>query len=224
MGDEKKFKQMVDVVERSQSGNTAKILGTNAAEIAANSYWYFPSKGREKYLRALVEGSEKIWWAWDALILIARRLEREDKPSPPYLKEWFHDVLDDLLVKDKENKKRLRPIKSGKVPDEVFIKNRRIVGIVQFMVKKNGLEATRSYIRGGTQPSKEGGSACDVVAEAMGMTYSNVAKIWDNRASYTSSELLHSPDLDIMLGRFERITLLALQDLLQKSSYRKTLQ
>ena len=116
MGDEKKFKQMVDVVERSQSGNTAKILGTNAAEIAANSYWYFPSKGREKYLRALVEGSEKIWWAWDALILIARRLEREDKPSPPYLKEWFHDVLDDLLVKDKENKKTATTDKKWESP------------------------------------------------------------------------------------------------------------
>ena len=90
-------------------------------------------------------------------------------------------MLADQLLKQKEEKRRPRLTKRGVDPDKDSVRNMKIVNAVM-MLTELGMIATRNITRGGTNAAEEGGSACDAVGMATGLTYRNVVRIWTDGA------------------------------------------
>ena len=161
-------------------------FGATPAEGFAHFYKIRPEETREAYLRDMIWCSEEIKAAWDAVNLIAQDLLGEGKPLPPELAEWTRAVLDDVLAGRKS-----RPTTRGRDPDANHVRDRAIVDAVQWLLTLEDFKATRRRFKGGkwlpAQACVEGGSACDAVGVAAGLSYSNVERIWLASASPDSA-------------------------------------
>ena len=102
---------------------------------------------------------------WDALYFIARWHLRSGVPMLPELGEWIADRLEG---------NRKRPPKPGRNPETV--RDKVIASTVQALVAR-GFNATQSKSDPG-RASAAGGSACDAVGKAFGMTYGAVERVW----------------------------------------------
>ena len=159
------------------------------AEWIAKGYYDSPENDRSRRLAWLIQASEKDACPWDTLSLIAQRLLRDNEPLPKELKHWMADVWEDLKKRPEPRKtemNRPRPAKSGNDPYAKIERNMFIDCSVRALVRA-GFHPTRSTRKAGPMASAAGGSACDAVGEAFGMSYRAVEKVWTAREKPTSS-------------------------------------
>ena len=169
------FQAAVEIA-RDSIRQVEDVLGASTPGGFAHFYKMLPAENREDYLRILIWCSEEITVAWDGVKLIVEELLREEKPLPPELAIWEADRLAG---------QRPRLTKNGPDPDGDNIRNRAIVDAVQWLTQ-NGFKATRNRIRNKRvlpEACFEGGSACDAVGVAAGMTYKAVERVWTESAS-----------------------------------------
>ena len=159
--DEARFNHLV-AFAKAQLKSPAKIYQTLLAD-----------RQRGPYLLDQIAESETSRVAWDSLCEIARDLLREGRPLPEELAQWVAQVLDDLA-----NPPPIQP----RPPRSTDAARKRLAvyGLIYHFVERFGLNPTRAPARG---PSccAEGGSACDVVGAAAGLTYKNAEKYWNER-------------------------------------------
>ena len=161
---------------RESSGNTP-------AENLLHLYEFRPAEIREDLLRDLIWCSEEIAAAWDGLNLIAENLLQEGNPLPPNLAKWVADRLAE---------RRPRPTKRGPDPDANLPRNLAVMVAVRQLVNHEMRPTRRRRLVNNTACFK-GGSACDAVGIAAGMSYKNVEAIWTPSASPESPIYRESP-------------------------------
>ena len=109
--------------------------------------------------------------AYDTLIGLASKLQRENISFPENLRLWDADVRDDILL-DKTKKKRPRPTLRGPNTDTNLSRNDSFLTAHLELVGW-GFSSTRCIEQDGTEYSGccyEGGSALDVI----GVAYTNL--------------------------------------------------
>ena len=156
-----------------------KMYGANPVETLVKFYRHdHQEHSRQGYLRLLINRSKEMWWAYDALHCIAKELRREGKLPPVELIDW-------LICRG--------PCPTRK-PDTVFIRNRHIISVVQWLCIFKGIQPTRNRERQGESIRTntccfQGGSSCDIVGMAAGISgYKTIEKIWMKRALHASSK------------------------------------
>ena len=165
--DRSRFDEAVQFAERYR-----RQVEADWPEAAAKYYHTAPADSRPEQLSVWLLRSAEFPTVWDALDLIAARLLRDGKPLPRELALWLADKLE---------KKRRRPQRQGQCPLVNALRNRIIFAVVK-RLEADGLTATRNRkkVRTGDpgRACAEGGSACDAVGEAFGMSYKNVEQVW----------------------------------------------
>ena len=129
-------------------------------------YRILPERGRGDFQRSLLSGSGKL--EWDALSLIAQEHLRAGTEPLPELTAWIIEVLAG---------KKPRPNTGARCTSG---RDRVIYGAVWFMAKRFELPPTRNAAAGPKCCAK-GGSGCDVVGAAAGVTYKTAEQAWTNR-------------------------------------------
>lgn len=134
-------------------------------------------------LRDLLRDSREVRSLWDGVNLIAQQLLRDGGTLPPDLAVWVADVLAD--VKEQPRKPpRSRPSTGGRERFENFPRNIAVMLTVWYVAGRYNLNPTRN------REIEDTTSACDVVADAMGLAYENTEKIWGKRNEFEYSPIL----------------------------------
>ena len=129
--------------------------------------------------RELLEGrliglSRSERWAWDAVNAMSQAALRNPSESlSPVLRTWVADMLAGNEPRPRVRGKRLAN------------RDLAIADAIALLCEIYGLKPTRS-LRGHPECYAEGGSACDVVGVAAGMTYKAVERIWTEWGTVTS--------------------------------------
>lgn len=179
--DEAKFQKAVEIT-RDYMQSLAPLMGGPTPRLYALFYWLIPFceshfnrdvPSQKEYLRLLIYCSKEITAAWEGLNLIAQEMVRNGEHPPPELAKWTAE-------------QRPRPTKRGPDPYGDASRNQIIVITIEHLLLESGMKATRNGLIDRIQrpePCHEGGSACDAVGVAMGLSYKAVEKIWTNSAS-----------------------------------------
>ena len=101
--------------------------------------------------------------AFEALQRLAASMMRAGAPLPQTLSTWVADVLDGRAI---------APRQRGKHPQANLHRNLMIFCAISTLIEDGAMSATRNVA------SAHSNSACDVVAERLGMSYAAVAKVW----------------------------------------------
>lgn len=163
--DEGKFDRLVEYVRHNFVDHRRDLWETPAKAWAYN-YRILPERGRGDFQRSLLSGSGKL--EWDALSLIAQEHLRAGTEPLPELTAWIIEVLAG---------KKPRPTTGARGTSG---RDRVIYGAVWFMAKRFELPPTRNAAAGPKCCAK-GGSGCDVVGAAAGVTYKTAEQAWTNR-------------------------------------------
>ena len=164
-----------------------EFVGDTPAEALVRLYEYRPAELREDLLRDLIYSSTEIMAAWDGLNLIAEKLLLQGERLPPDLAGW---VADRLALEPR----RPRPTTRGQNPDANVPRNLAVMAAVRHLIKVNHwMKPTRRRKLVGNEACFEGGSACDAVGIAAGLSYKNVEAIWTDSASPESPIYRNSP-------------------------------
>ncbi len=142
-------------------------------ETNASIYKSLNASSQESEISYLITESQETQVAWDSLNQIAQDLLREGKPLPPELAEWVADVLADQWVEEKRKKERRRRRPRGGARS-LQNRNRQLCVLVSQLMCLFDFAATRRW----EDPPE---SACDVVAAAVGLSYKQVERIWNER-------------------------------------------
>ena len=147
----------------------------NPATVSVWAYDILPPTRRSHFLLSVLADSKTTKLAWDVLSLIAQNHLRERTPLPPELGEWVAEVLAGNWPRPTRGEQKM----SGR--------DRLICLVVWEICDKYGLKPKRSknpawakeYNIKPEEACYLGGSACDVVGEAMKLGFSAIAKCWD---------------------------------------------
>ena len=164
-----------------------EFVGDTPAEALVRLYEYRPAELREDLLRDLIYCSTEIMAAWDGLNLIAEKLLLQGESLPPDLARWVADRLAE---------RRPRPTTKGQNPDANVPRNLAVMAAVRHLVRmmvNQRMKPTRRRKLVGNEACFEGGSACDAVGLAAGLSYKNVEAIWTDSASPESPIYRNSP-------------------------------
>lgn len=131
-------------------------------------------------------------WAWDAVSAMTQAALRHPyQPISPVLATWAADMLAGNEPRPRVKGKRL------------VNRDLAIADTIVVLCKLYGLKPTRSLC-GHPECCAEGGSACDVVGVAAGMTYKAVERVW---SEWGTSGLVHQHeegDDEVLRGRRSR--------------------
>ena len=161
-------KNFLDDPEHSESMERSPV------EVTAIVYKNLNASTQESEISHLIAESQETRVAWDSLNRIAQDLLREGKPLPPQLAGWVADVLADQLgkkSKKEREKRRPRPVKGAQ---RMHNRNRRLCILIGQLMCLFDFAATRGW----EDPPD---SACDLVATAVGLSYKQVERIWNER-------------------------------------------
>ena len=147
--------------------STPDYLATMHRNLSANSA---QSDVRERFSDALLKASENFAFAWEAIRLIALRY-LNDPNAPTEGTVWIRSALTRLIKPGELNAPRSHKQKS-------FIRNVDIYNLVKNAAHEWGLSPTRNAAKSDIASSL-GGSACDVVAQAIHLSVSRVSNICD---------------------------------------------
>ena len=171
--DEARFNRLVEYARHNFVDYRRDEWETPAKSWAYN-YRILPARGKPEFLRNLLSGKGKL--EWDALSLIAQEHLNKGTALPPELAAWVVEVLAG---------RKPRPSTGAQ---STSTRDRMIYLAVYYMAMRFDLTPTRNTskkIGGKTSDYPhccfEGGSACDVVGEAAGVTYKTAEGAWTNR-------------------------------------------
>ena len=154
----------MDKMDKAGAKQIARIYRQQAQQFnekpaKSNALWFYEALATEeqdRHLNYFIDASIDSWRYWDTVCELIKVYLNDDRPLPSKLKQWIFDVLD---------RKRKRPGKTGRQPDQYFFRNLSIILFIQEM-KDTGRPASW---------------AIDIVAKAFNKTPSTVTKIWENR-------------------------------------------
>ena len=135
---------------------------------------FIPESSRESVLRDLINKSKTHRATWKTVKLIAQELLRNGKALPPELAAWVADVLG--------GRRRLPPRGGERFGARDFM----ICALIDYFVQGFDMKATRNISQKRADLTKccfEGGSAGDVVGEALNQSgenigYKAIERIW----------------------------------------------
>lgn len=140
---------------------------------------------------ALIDYSRRERWAWDTVsAMVQATLRNPFQPMSLELAIWVADVLAGKSPRPRGKGKRLANRDLG------------IAETIVLLCRLYSLKPTRR-IRGIPECCAEGGSACDLVGAAAGMTYKAVERVWNEWGADAQERLERKGD-DYALGRNSR--------------------
>ena len=159
-----------------QQGDHEGLPVSKVAE--RNIYWFLcdpdlSAEGKAALADTLTRApKDKSCWA-SATLLAARHIA-DGGPMPKNLAYWAAHVLIDTVDTPKMVPK---PVRTDVSTPRNFSRNVRICTLIVILTQKFGLKATRND---GAKPV----SACDAVADGLGLSYTTVLGIFQNAPEY----------------------------------------
>lgn len=178
-----RFDELVEWVRREHLPHQ-DFYKSESVDVYAEDYWLTLEEHpewAEAEIKALIECSQSAWrpgkgkippgMAWDAVWQIACRYIGDGESMPKPLRKWTIWRLAGLNRAPKGPKGG--PRRRGR---DLMIRY-----AIQDVSKRFDLHPTRNDEPAGESCCPAGGSACDVVGEAVGLRFKNTVRIWTER-------------------------------------------
>ena len=170
--DRDKFQKAVEAARHAIRA-VPQVVGGTPEEVIARSYQTVAAEHRQAALHDLIRLSREHASAWDGVNLIAQDHLRNGAFLPSELAAWIASRIE-------SNPTCPRPTRKGQGPDAKFSRDLSIVLAVLWLTEAGLSPATRG---GAGKASVEGGSVCDAVGVAVGLSYKRVERLWTDTTS-----------------------------------------